>query len=262
MGNFARKIIDAVQNSMLDRLVVQLLPLLWMSSMWDELSPSESGAGSLILILGALGLLMLHWLLGAIADEPPGPRRRTPYDSLQKHPDSSIGAWDQQPADGLRPPALIRSLIMLLGVRGRSWISLIEVLLFFAAFALAWMLARKSETFWSGVHQVLAQQGLREQIFLAASAAVTVLSIRFWAVEQRQRLSSSPRPDPPAFGSVLVGIAFTAFLGMMLSDLFGFGLLPGLVGGPGLLAIALLPPWREKVLEFLFGKREPADGRP
>ena len=30
----------------------------------------------------------------------------------------------------------------------------------------------------------------------------------------------------------------------------------------GLLAVAAGPPWREKVLEFLFGKREPADGRP
>ncbi|MDP3368941.1 MAG: hypothetical protein Q8M32_03740, partial [Brevundimonas sp.] len=260
MGNFARKIIDAVQNSMLDRLAVQLLPLLWISSMWEQLSPSESGAGSLILILGVIGLLMLHWLLGAIADRPPMPRRRTPYDSLHEHSGSSLGAWEQQPEGGLRPPTLIRSLVMMLGVRGRRWVTVIEVLMFFCAFALAWMLARQSGTFRSGVHQGLEQQALREQIFLAASMIVTVLSIRFWAVEQRQRLHPSPPPDHPAFSSVLVGIVFTAFLGVILSDLFGFGLLPGLIGGPGLLAIALLPPWRTKVLDFLFGKREPADG--
>lgn len=262
MGSFARKIIDAVQNSMLDRLAVQLLPLLGMSSMWEQLSPSESGAGSLILILGVVGLLMLHWLLGAIADRSPKPRRRTPYDPLHEHPGSSIGAWDQQPEGGLRPPSTIRWLVMILGVRGRSWIPVIEVSMFFFAMGIAWLLARKSETFWSGVHEVLAQQAAREQVFLAASVAVAVLSIRFWAVEQRRRLSPSSPPDHPAYGSVLVGIAFTAFLGMMLSDLFGFGLLPGLIGGPGLLAVALLPPWRTKVLEFLFGKREPADGRP
>lgn len=247
---------------MLDRLAVQLLPLLSISSMWEQFSPSEFGAGSLILILGIVGLLMLHWLLGAIADRPPMPRRRTPYDSLHEHSGSSLGAWDQQPEGGLRPPALIRSLVMMLGVRGRRWVTVIEVLMFFCAFTLAWMLARQSGTFWSGVHQGLAQQALREQIFLAASVAVTVLSIRFWAVEQRQRLYPSPPPDHPTFSSVLVGIAFTAFFGMMLSDLFGFGLLPGLIGGPSILAAALLPPWRAKVLETLFGRQEPADGRP
>jgi hypothetical protein len=49
---------------------------------------------------------------------------------------------------------------------------------------------------------------------------------------------------------------------MIVSDLLGFGLLAGAIGGIGLLAVAIGPPWRDKVLEFLFGKREPADGRP
>ncbi|MFO0413354.1 MAG: hypothetical protein ACK51B_10945, partial [bacterium] len=75
-------------------------------------------------------------------------------------------------------------------------------------------------------------------------------------------ISPSPPPGLPLLGSILLGVALTAMLGMIVSELFGFGLLPGVIGGPGLLAIALLPPWRTKVLEFLFGKREPADTRP
>ncbi|MDP2116278.1 MAG: hypothetical protein Q8J71_02650 [Brevundimonas sp.] len=262
MGNFARKIIDAVQNTMLDKLAVRLVPLLWVSFLWEQLAPSESGTVSLILIFGVLGLLALHWVLGTIADQPPKPRRRKAYDHVHEHPPSAFAAWDQPPEDGLRPPALIRSLVMALGVRGPSWFSVIEGLMLICAMTLAWMLAYKSETFWSGVHQALAQQSLREQLFLTAAVTVTGLSIRLWAVEQRQRLSPSPPPGLPVLGSILLGAAFAGSLGMLLSHLFGVGLLPGAIGGPSLLAIALLPPWRAKVLDFLFGKREPADTRP
>ncbi|MDP2765716.1 MAG: hypothetical protein Q8O54_12870 [Brevundimonas sp.] len=262
MGNLARKIIDAVQNTMLDKLVARLVPLLWISFLWERLSPSESGTASLILIFGVLGLLALHWVLGTIADQPPKPRQRTAYDHVHDHPTSAFAAWDQPPEEGLRPPALIRSLVMTLGVRVPSWFSVIEGLMFICGITLAWMLAYKSEAFWSGVHQALAQQALREQLFLTAAVAVTGLLIRLWAVEQRQRLSSAPPPGLPVLGSTLLGAAFAAFLGMLLSDLFGFGLLPGLIGGPSLLAVALLPPWRTKMLEILFGRREPADGRP
>ncbi len=262
MGNFARKIIDAVQNLMLDRLVARLVPLLWISTLWDRLAPSEFTTGPLILILCILGLWALYWVLGAIADQPPKPRRRTPYDRLHEHSSSGFAAWDQPPEDGLRPPAVIRWLLMTLGVRGRSWVSVIEGLAIIGAFTLAWMLAYKPGTFWSGLHQALAQQTLREQIFLAASVTLLGLVVRGWAVEQRQRLSSSPPPDLPVPGLILLGAAFVASFGMLLSNLFGFGLLPGLLVGPGLLALALLPPWRTKVVDTLFGKREPADAGP
>ncbi len=247
---------------MLDKLVMRLFPLLWISSAWERLSSPEYGAGTLVLLLGVAGLWLMYSLLEAAADQSPKPRQRSPYDPVYEYPSNSFSEWDQRPKDVLRPPALIRSLVMTLGVRGRSWITVIEGLMFVGAIALTWMLAYKSQTFWSGVHQGLAQQAQREQLFLAAAVTLTGLIIRMWAVEQRQRLSPSPPPGLPVFGSILVGAALAAFLGMLLSELFGFGLLPGVVGGLGLLAAAFLPPWREKVLEFLFGKREPADGHP
>ena len=261
MGNLARKIIDAVQNSMLDRLVARLFPLLWIASMWERLAPSESGTGFLIPIFGVLGLFAAYWVLGALADKPLKPRTRSPYDSVHERAPSGFSGWEQQPEGGVRPPAFIRSLVMALGVGGRSWISIIEGLMFAGAFTLIWMLAYKSPAFWSDLHQGLAEQASRERLFLAASVILIALAIRGWAVEQRERLAPSAG-RPPVLGLILVGVVFAALLGMGLSDFLGFGLLAGAIVGIGLLAVAIGPPWRDKVLEFLFGKREPADGRP
>jgi len=133
--------------------------------------------------------------------------------------------------------------------------------MFIGAFGLAVALAYKSQSFWSVVDPRLAGQVSRERLFLAASVILIALFIRGWAVEQRERLSPSPA-SVPVLGSILLGVAFSALLGMIVSDFLGFGLLAGAIGGIGLLAIAIGPPWRDKVLEFLFGKREPVDTRP
>ena len=261
MGNFARKIIDAVQHSMLDRLFVQLLPLLWISSAWEDLSSPEYGAGTLILLFGVAAVWLLYSLLEAAADQSPKPRQRSPYDPVPVYPPDKVPASgplsEQQP----RPPAFIRSLVMALGVGGRSWISIIEGLMFIGSVALVWTLAYKSQSFWLDIDPRLAEQTFREQLFLVTSVILTALLVRLWAVEQRQRLSPSTA-RAPLLGMVLLGVVFAAVLGLWVSDLLGFGPLAGVVAGVGLLAVAAGPPWREKVFEFLFGKREPVDGRP
>lgn len=262
MGNFARKIIEAIQHSMLDKLFVRLVPqwCCW-SLMWMQLSPSASGAGALVLLAGIAGLWLLYTLLDAVSDQSPKPRPRTPYDPVYEYPPNSFSARDRQLGNRPRPPALIRSFVMTFGVGGRSWITIIEGLLFIGALTLILMLAYKSQAFWSDVDPRLAEQASRERLFLAASVILVAFSIRGWAVEQRERLSPSTA-RPPALGIILLSIAIAAMIGMNLSDLLGFGLLPGVIGGIALLAVAIGPPWRDKVLEFLFGKREPADTRP
>ena len=261
MGNLARKIIEAIQHSMLDRLFVQLLPLLWISSAWEDLSSPEYGTGTLILLFGVAGLWLLYSLLEAVADQAPKPRQRSPYDPVHVYPSVSFQLSDQPPHERLRPPAFVRSLVMTLGAGGRSWISIIEGLMFIGSVALVWTLAYKSQSFWSDIDPRLAEQTSREQLFLAASVTLIALLVRLWAVEQRQRLSPSTA-RAPLLGMVLLGVVVAAVLGLWVSDLLGFGPLAGVLAGVGLLAVAAGPPWREKVLEFLFGKREPADGRP
>ncbi|MBP8062659.1 MAG: hypothetical protein KAY29_02205 [Brevundimonas sp.] len=261
MGNLARKIIDAVQNAMLDRLFVRLFPLLWIASAWEDLSSPEFSAGTLILIFGVAGVWLLYSLLEAVADQTPKPRQRSPYDQVHVYPSDKFQVSDQPPQERLRPPAFIRSLVMTLGAGGRSWISIVEGLMFIGAVALTWTLAHKSQSFWTEIDPRLADQTFREQVFLAASVILTAVIVRGWAVEQRQRLSPSTA-RVPVLGSILLGIVFAAVFGAGVSDLLGFSPLVVAVAGVGLLAVAVGPSWREKVLEFLFGKREPADTRP
>ena len=215
----------------------------------------------MVLFAGIAGLWLVYSLLDAVADQSPRPRPRTPYDPVYEFPPDSLLARDRQSSEGLRPPALIRSFVMTFGAGSRSWISIIEGLLFIGALTLILMLAYKSQAFWSDVDPRLAEQASRERLFLVASVILIAFSIRSWAVEQSERLSP-PTARAPVLGKILLIVAIAAMIGMNLSDLFGFGLISGLIGGPSCLAIALMPPWRTKVLGFLSGKREPADGRP
>ena len=134
---------------MLDRLFVQLLPLLWISSAWEDLSSPEYGAGTLILLFGVAAVWLLYSLLEAAADQSPKPRQRSPYDPVHVYPPDRVPASGPTSEQQPRPPAFIRSLVMALGVGGRSWISIIEGLMFISAVALVWTLANKSQSFWS-----------------------------------------------------------------------------------------------------------------
>lgn len=254
MGNLARKIIEGLQQTMLDRLAIRLVPMLWLYTLWARLAPQESGVLTLPLLLGGFVLFVVFWALGMLADQPPKPHRRTPYDSLHESPSNGFSAWDRTPGDGLRPPGLMRRVVMTLGARNASRGALVELLLFFAALALAWLLSHKPEAFWADIHPRLAPRHSRELLFLAASSMALLLITRSWATEQRQRLEPFVQARPPRFGPLVFLVVFAAFMGMILSDLIGFSLLTGVIGGLTLSLIGVLPPWRRRVVDVLFGR--------
>lgn len=254
MGNFARKIIDATQHAMLDRLAAKSVPLIWLFAMWERRSPSDSGATTFAFLVGGFALVFLFWALGALANASPKPRPRTPYDQLHESPRSGFSAWEQNPDGVLHPPATIRWSVMTFGRRNSTWLYVVEFLIFVGALALAWRLSREPEAFWTNAPPWLAERSSPQEVFLIASAVVMALSVRAWAVEQRDRLVHSVTPRSLT-GAVVFLVAFAAFIGMMLGDLFGFGLLRGSAGAVGLVAIAVLPPWRDRVADVMFGKR-------
>lgn len=239
---------------MLDRLAARSVPLIWLFAMWERLSPSNSDATTFAFLVGGLVLVLLFWALGVVANASRRPRHRTPYDRLHESPRSGFSAWDQNPEGGLHPPAAVRWIVMTFGRRNSTWLYAIEPLIFIGAVALAWLLSRHPEAFRSNMPAWLAERSSPQSIFLIALAVVMALSIRAWAVEQRSRLVHSVTPRSLAVAAVFL-VAFAAFIGMMLGDLFGFGLLWGSAGAVGLVAIAFLSPWRDRLSGAVFGKR-------
>lgn len=261
MTRLARNIVDGVKRMMLDRLAIRLLPVLWLCTLWEKLTPSDSETTSLFLILGVVGLMAGAWILGALADSAPKPRQRTPYDRLHDTPRSGLAVWDQADDANLTPPPFMRALVKALGAGPGNRTLTFEVLLFIAAMALAWLLSGKSASFWADLHPRLAAQSVREAAFLAASAVVFILCLRSWATEQRRRLEPWVVGPESGFAIFVFLAAFAAFMGMIFSDLLGYGPLPGALIGAAAVVLGAALPWRGRILDGLFGRRpSPPEG--
>lgn len=258
MGNLARKIIDAVQNAMLDRLVVRLSPLWAVLSLWEGRRGDQSPdlIGALLLIL--LVLLALGWALGAMANRRPRPPGRA-LERLQKAPSNGFEAWTEPPADGLRPPTLLRWLVMTLGSRRSraSWTLLISVASFLSAFGLLIALAHAPEAFWANLHPVLSDLSVRDALWIGATAILVLQMLRQWADEQRDRLEpgevlhGQPRSDWVPLGAIfMITVAVSVFASFTFRwpiSIMAVPILP-------LAVIACVPAWRGALVDVWFGK--------
>jgi MFS family permease len=160
----------------------------------------------------------------------------------------------------LDPPAFIRRLVRTLGAGPGNRTVTFEVLIFLSAVALGWLLSRKPADFWADLHPALGAQSVREALFLVASTVVFFVCVRSWATEQRRRLEPAAVKQGSDFGLFVFLLAFAAFMGMMLSDLLGYGLLPGVIIGAALVILGAVAPWRGRILDILFGKRASSTG--
>lgn len=263
MGNLARKIIDAVQNTMLDKLVAKLIPLLWIWLIWDQMQPERGVVFPLAAAVAGLGLVIGAWGLGALANRRPRPARPGPYDRLHETPPNGFAAWDEPPEGGLRPAPVMRRLVAVLGARSRGdWSVFAGFLLFFALGAAVWTLGRSSAGFWASVHPTLVETAARADLVAVAGGLLAVVMVRHWATEQRERLDPSPaRPDSSLFAFILTGLCGVGMLAV-LASLFDLPPWWGMVAGLALAVLAFVPPWRGRVADALFGKRDdPASSR-
>lgn len=190
MGNLARKIIDAIQHSLLGTLLVQLLwPCAWL--FWvvlDELAPETTDSLPTLIILVLLPVgLFLFWLVGALAN-----RRRAPGTPLEKlHVERANGfeAWQELPEGGLRPPRVMRWIVTVLGASPERKGSLPEFLLVMTSMGLAFTLAALGPDFWTRIHPELESLSLRRTLALSFATLFALLIIRNWATNQRRLLS-------------------------------------------------------------------------
>lgn len=261
MTTLARKIIDAVQNLLLDKLLLRLLPLLWIVVMWDDLHPLDAG----IFEFGAFVALplpfLVAWALGALANRRPQPSSRSPYDRLHETPPNGFAAWDELPQGGLNPPRLLRTIVSTLGARPPThWLTLAEALIFMTALAITLALSVKDPGSWGNLWPPLEQPRVRDHIYLAAVALMALVLLRGWAAEQRIRLEPEA-PPPPSSGrslhltSGLILAATGGYIAFMMDRPVWWGLAAGAVLG----LVLFGPPWRDHVADALFGKRKRAD---
>lgn len=192
MGILARKIIDAIQNLMLDRLFVALYPLWYVAGAW-VMSRGQGGAVLMSLLAVAVGLVGAGWLLGAVANR----RRRvqpaltgSALEKAQTDPANGFYAWSELPAGGLNPPPFLRQLIMCLGrpsPLGR-WSILITLPLFVGAIVVVGAFAYGAEADLFKFSPWPVGPMWRDSVQLAASALLALLLLRRWATDQRIRL--------------------------------------------------------------------------
>ncbi|MBJ7448081.1 MAG: hypothetical protein JHC81_11150 [Brevundimonas sp.] len=201
MDTLARKIIDAIQNSLVGDLFWKLIwpfGYLWVT-LTEEVafSPSRSpllGAYFIVLLAG----FFLIWLLGTIAKTAPRPISvRHLSDRVIRPPENGFESWSQPPADGLRPPRIMRRIVETLGgsrsiSEGRfAWLSL--------AFLIGILVLPISlvlfPNFWSEAHPVFASEPIRLILVQACLFVLVAFQIRQWATEQKRRLSTQDQPS-------------------------------------------------------------------
>ena len=201
MDTLARKIIDAIQNSLVGDLVMKLI---WpFGYLWVTLTEEVAFAPSSSSLLGAYFVVLsvgifLIWLLGTIAKTAPRPSSvRHLSDRVIRPPDNGFETWSQPPADGLRPPRFLRRVVEAIGGTRHlkdqkfGWLSL--------AFVIASILLAASiglfPAFWSKAHPLFTSATMRLVIIQACLLVLLVFQIRQWATEQKLRLATQDQPS-------------------------------------------------------------------
>jgi hypothetical protein len=258
VGNLARKIIDAVQHSMLDRLLLAAFPLLTLATWWDDLWESPTDL-TLWLLVGLPAVFVVAWLVGVVANHARPHRGSDPMDGF--------AAWSLMPPEQLNPPGWIRTIVFALTFprSSASWWALLSMAVFMGAFCLMLILSKEPLPEWAYVHPAMADPAVVDRVWFISAGLVVATVVQSWAFEQRRRLDPPRQTDQPE-RSRWFDLAFLTIvlvpLGLVLSAAFG-----GLKWIMAIVAVIILtaavaPLWRRRGFDFLFGKRDSAsDGR-
>lgn len=203
MEKLARKIINAIQNSLVGDLVARLV---WPTSyLWwqvtDQLTPGRLdwriSAGVVLVMVG--GFLSV-WVLGAVATTPKRPKKRYFSDHVDTAIWNGFGGWSLPPHEDLRPPVFMRRLVEALGSPNAKPQGIlvipavaIAISVLLLPFGLIWF-----PQFFADAHPWLADAGHRLLLAQACLAIFVAFQIRQWATVQKHRLAEQGQMLPPA----------------------------------------------------------------
>lgn len=199
MTEAARKLIAAVQHSLMGALLVRLWPALWIISLLGDRPGRPTNPLLLVMLPAAALLLFLAWFVGFLAVHR-RPAGRAMPERLYDAPSNSFEAWAEIPRGGLKPPRLIRSLVMSLGRKDSKpvvWVwgtvsmscggvlSVLIVMSYFDNAALA------------SISPALATASAQTTQVLCLAVLTAAVVVRRWAVDYRDQLSSGANAEPP-----------------------------------------------------------------
>lgn len=195
MRNLARKLIDAVQNSLLGPLLSALAGgVMPMALLVISLAPPLTDLWLVPPVLGLLVLVSaLAWAIGALANRRP--RHISPLHAVQLAPPYELSngfeAWTRLPADGLRPPEAMRWIVTRLGAHPEEEAHRLEAALGLGAMILTGTLCLVSSDIWQRFYPALAAPSARLLPALIGVAILTALQVRVWASTQRKLLAQN-----------------------------------------------------------------------
>ena len=260
MGKLARKIIDAVQHSMLDRLLLASFPLLGLAAWWDDRWESPTPDLTLWLLVGLPTVFIVAWLIGVVANHAGHDRASDPMDGF--------GAWALIPPERLNPPGWIRAIVFALTFRRSAvsvWWSLLSMAVFMGALCLLLILSREPLPEWAYVHPAMANPAFVDRVWFISAGLFVATVVQSWAFEQRRRLdppSQTQQPERSRWFDVMFLAVALVPLGLAVSVAFGGLKWIMTTVAVIILTAAVAPLWRRRGLEVLFGKQDSAsDGR-
>jgi hypothetical protein len=252
MGNWARKIIEAIQNTFLDKLFLAVWPLIWAASYLMGRPGGLAGGAALWPFAAWLVLLAAAWLLGVLA-RIGSPQRANPYD-----PDpNGFSIWGRPPANGLHPPRFVRILISILAWPRAGWASFLHLIL-----GLAGLLTVAAYVFPRTPTLLVRWVGEPERAQVLAWIAFGLMVghvLTRWARDQRLRLEghlSPPRPAPSASFEIATLSLMAFAVGAFAVITFDLPLWVGLAALVPIAIVCAFPSLRNRGIDALFGKRE------
>lgn len=201
MDTLARKIIDAIQNSLVGDLVIKLywpVGYLWVAATEQVAYPDLSKTPMAIYFaIGVPGILLI-WILGKAAKTAPRlSDEGIMLDQIARPLENGFQTWSQPPANGLRPPRAMRRIVEAiggpkpLGDQKFGWLS--------GVFLIAAMLVAISlvlfPNVWSDAHPFFASEPTRLVLIQACLLILVAFQVRQWATEQKCRLASQDQPS-------------------------------------------------------------------
>ncbi len=191
MSGLARRLVEAVQHSLLGALLVRLCWPLSMIFLVDSQLKPHNPAFFASALFGAVIMTILAWLIGILAIYQK-PRARMALERVADAPANAFGVWSQRPAGGLRPPQVTRSLVMILGRPNSQkavWIGRLASALAAVAFVALMAASCSNGALLVRISPSLAKDpSIRVGLICCVGILAAAVSVRDWAVNCRKLL--------------------------------------------------------------------------